>query len=91
MLPSLILELLPVVGPVVSVLGMVTDVVGEPSSPGAMGGLATTIALFNILRPKINKMVEWTDTQYDNMVWNWITTAMGWVIKLARLDVKNVE
>lgn len=87
----LVVELLPVIGPVTSVIGMVTDAVAPPSPAGAMGGLATTIAVFNWLRPRINKLVDWTDTKYDNIAWNWFTTIMGWVIKISRLDWKNVE
>lgn len=86
-----LLEFIPVVGPIISVLGMVTEAVAPPSAEGGMGGLALTVALFNWARPKINRMVEYTDTEYDNLVWDWITTIMGWVIKIVRLDVKNVE
>lgn len=88
---SLILELLPIIGPIKSIIGLATDVVAEPSPVGAMGGLATTIVVFNWFRPKINALVEWTDTEYDNKVWDVITTIMGWVIKFARLDKNNVE
>lgn len=88
---TLLLELLPIIGPIQSILGMTTEVVAEPSAVGAMGGLATTIAVFNWLRPRINKLVEWTDTPRDNQVWNWITNIMGLVIKLARLEKKNLQ
>ncbi len=88
---SLILELLPVIGPIKSILGLATEVVAEPSAAGAMGGLASTIAVFNWFRPHINKMVDWTDTPYDNNAWNFVTTVMGWVVKFARLDAANVE
>lgn len=91
MILSLLLELLPVIGPIKSILGLATDLVAEPSPVGAMGGLATTIALFNALRGHINKLVDWTDTKYDNMAWDVITSLMGVVVKIARLDKANVE
>lgn len=90
MILSLLLELLPVIGPIKSILGMTTELVAEPSNVGAMGGLATTIAVFNALRPHVNKLVEWTDTPRDNQVWNVITNIMGLVIKLARMEKKNL-
>ncbi len=85
-----ILEMIPVVGPVISVVGMVSDLVAPPSAEGSMTGLALTIAVFNWARPKINEMVEWTDTKRDDAVWNVITNIMGYVIKFARLDKDNV-
>ena len=78
-----ILEFLPYVGPVTSVLGMVTDAVAAPSAEGAMGGLATTVALTRILKPYIDKLVAWTDTPYDNMAWDWFTTFLGWIVKVS--------
>lgn len=76
-----LLEFVPYIGPVVSVLGMVTDVIAEPSAGGAMGGLATTVALTRALKPYIDKAVAWTDTEYDDRIWDWFTTILGWIVK----------
>lgn len=80
---AILLEFIPYIGPVLSVLGMVTDAVAQPSAEGAMGGLATTVAVTRILKPHLDKFVTWTDTPYDNMVWDWFTTGLGWLVKAA--------
>ena len=85
MIPLLMtaLELIPYVGPVTSILGMVTDIVVAPAPGVAMGGMATTIAMTRLLKPHLEKMVEWTDTPYDNIAYDWFTTIFGWVVKIS--------
>ncbi len=83
MILPLLLEFLPFIGPVTSVIGMVSDSVAEPSAMGAMGGLASTVAVTRAIKPHMEKLVSWTDTKYDNMLWDWFTTALGWIVKMS--------
>lgn len=85
MLPLLmtILELAPYIGPITSVVGMVTDTVATPAPAIAMGGMASTIAVTRLIKPWLEKLVAWTDTPYDNIVYDWFTTIFGWVVKLS--------
>jgi len=78
-----ILPFLPYIGPIMSAIGMFTDAAPEPTSAGAMGGLAATVAVTRVLKPYIGKLVAWTDTRYDNILWDWITTGLGIAVKIA--------
>ncbi|KKN58667.1 hypothetical protein LCGC14_0549590 [marine sediment metagenome] len=90
-----ILELIPFVGPVISVIGLVSDAVAEPSSGGAMVGLVTTVLTAHFISPYAEKFVEWTETPFDNKAWNVFTTVLGWVtevlVKLGKIDAKEIK
>jgi len=89
------LEFVPFLGPFISVLGMVSDAVAEPSSSGAMGGLITTVLISHFISPYMEKFVEWTETPFDNKAWNIFTTVLGWItevlVRLGKIDAKEIK
>lgn len=92
---GLILELLPYIGPVTSVLGMVTETVAEPSVGGGMGGLVTTVLVSHKIAPFIKKFVEWTESDFDDKIFNYFMVGLGWVtdvlISLGKLDADEIK
>lgn len=95
MILGTLLELLPYIGPFTSVLGMITDVVSEPSAGGAMGGIVTTVLLTHKIAPWVEKFVDYTDTEFDDKVWNVISSVLGFVtdvlLKLGKLDASEIK
>ena len=95
MIFGVLLELLPYIGPVTSVLGMVTDVVAEPSAGGAMGGLVTTVIVTHKIAPWVKKFVEYSETEFDDKIFNHFMTGLGWItdvlISLGKLDADEIK
>lgn len=95
MILGTILELLPYIGPVTSLLGMVTDVVAEPSAGGGMGGLVTTVLVSHKIAPFLKRFVEWSETDLDNKIFSHLMTGLGWItdvfISLGKLDAAEIK
>ncbi len=82
MILGLLMEFLPYIGPVTSLLGMATDVVGDPSNSGVMGGLVTTVLFSHWVAPKLKRFTDWTSLKWDNKAYDIFFTCLGWVTKV---------
>ena len=95
MILGLLLELAPFIGPVTSLLGMVTDVVAEPSTGGAMGGIVTTVLFTHKVSPWVDKFVDRTKTKKDDKVWDVISTILSFVtdvlVSFGKLDASEIK
>ena len=94
MILGILLELVPYIGPATSLLGMVTDVVAEPSTGGGMGGIVTTVLFSHKVEPYMKKFFAWTSNPYDDKVGNFLSSLLGWVtqmlISLGKIDGKEI-
>jgi len=95
MILGTLLELIPYIGPVTSLLGVATDVVGEPSTGGGMGGIVTTVLFSHWVAPKLKRFTDWTSLTWDNKAFDVFFSVLGWITKVlvatGKIDPKEVK
>ena len=95
MILGILLELIPYIGPVTSLLGMATETVADPSVGGGMGGLVSTVLFSHWIAPKLKRFTDWTSLTWDNKAFDMFFTGLGWVTKVlvatGKIDPKEIK
>lgn len=90
-----LLDYIPFVNVIQDVLGLLGIVQAVPTPEGILAKLASTVVVLHIVSPYAEKFVDYTNTEFDNKIWDVVSTVLGVCTKvlvaLGKLDPNEVK